>query len=194
VNVLWLMKHRGTTGLRSVWLVALVPLLPLAPLTLPVASCHQSCASSISDNRAPPVFDDDLQRRAGALFEAVVADNPSLGEPFWFPKDPFVPLKDVDDPLGYWDFLHKAYAKDIHLEHAARASWEGATFDRFELSAPDASKWIDPGVEHNNIGYYRSLRSTVRYRVGDTVGLFPVETVITWQGRWFVTHLHKVKK
>jgi hypothetical protein len=169
--------------------VGRVCLAVLATLSLPSISCHRSSAV---DNSAPPLWDDDVQQRAKGLFAAIVADDPSLAEPFWFPRAPFIPLKDVPDPPRYWDTLHHTYATDIHIEHGARASWEGATFDRFELG-PE-TKWIVPGEEYNTTGYYRSLHCTLRYRVGDSAESIPLEAAITWQGRWFVTHLRKYKK
>jgi hypothetical protein len=137
-------------------------------------------------------MDDDLQQRAKGLFSAIVADDPTLAEPFWFPHDPFIPLKDVRDPEEYWVTLHDAYASDIHKEHARRPSWDGATFDRFDVSPP--VRWMAPGDEYNYIGYYRSQHSVLRYRVGDVEAAISVEAIITWHGRWFVTHIIKMKK
>jgi hypothetical protein len=144
-------------------------------------------------NDVPPSTDAaDLDRRASALFQAVAKDDPALAEPFWFPKEPFLILKDPPDPGGYWDKLHGNYADDVHALHATRPSWEGATFDHFEIGSPP--RWMNPGEEHNRIGYYRSFGSTIHFRAGDKMDSFVVDVIITWRGRWYVTHLRRVRK
>src|SRR5689334_16848376 len=80
----------------------------------------------------PPIDSEELQSRAHGLFDAIVQNNPALGEDFWFPKEPFLILKDIKDPGQYWDHLHRAYAKDVEKLHKTRKSWEGAEFVKFE--------------------------------------------------------------
>jgi hypothetical protein len=148
--------------------------------------------ASIS-NQVPPLANlSDLNQRAGNLFEAVAKDDPSLGESFWFPKPPFLDLKDPPNPGAYWEKLHRAYENDIHAIHGLRHDWDDASFDRFELGSDP--RWINPGDEHNRIGYYRSLGGRIVYRVGQQEASFVVDVIITWQGRWYVTHLRRVRK
>jgi hypothetical protein len=168
------------------------------------ASCSKSSgdnASASSEARAsdaalanfvPPADAKDLEEHASDLFQAIAKDDPPRGESFWFPKEPFIPLKDPPDPAGYWEKLHRAYVEDIHVLHRSRASWDGAIFDHFELGTPP--RWMNPGDEHNRIGYYRSLGGSIHYRVGDKEESFVVDVIITWQGRWYVTHLRRVRK
>lgn len=145
------------------------------------------------DNRIePPRDSDELQARARALFEAIVANDPARAEPFWFPKAPFEPLKDVKDPGKYWENLHATYARDVKALHASRASWEGAVFRRFDLGSTPT--WVPPGEEANQIGYYRSFRGKLRYAIDGREESFDVHTVISWQGRWYVTHLRRFKR
>ena len=92
-------------------------------------------APYVKDNKVlPPPTSDELQKRAAALFDAIVNDDPARGESFWFPKEPFIPLKDVKGADKYWEQLHRTYARDIHALHKKRKSWEGATFEGFELA------------------------------------------------------------
>lgn len=145
-----------------------------------------------ADNKVSPTEGAELQERAKGLFEAIVKDEPALGDPFWFPKEPFIPLKDVKGPGKYWETLHKTYVSDIHALHRKRKSWEGATFVRFERGSNP--KWVKPGDEANKIGYYRSFHGSLRFEVNGKSESFDVHTVITWQGRWYITHLRKFKK
>jgi len=172
-----------------------------APVASPPASDAGADAAATPAEAATPVDPknevkplpdgEELQARAKALFDAIVRDEPALGESFWFPKEPFIPLKDVKGPDRYWDTLHSAYANDIHALHRKRKTWDGATFTRFERGSPP--KWVKPGEEANKIGYYRSFRGTLRFEADGKPAEIEVRTMITWQGRWYITHLSKFK-
>jgi hypothetical protein len=150
-------------------------------------------APYVADNKVlPPLASEELTKRAAQLFDAIVHDDPARGESFWFPKEPFIPLKDVKGADKYWDNLHRTYARDIHALHKKRASWEGATFEGFELGS--APKWVPPGDEGNRIGYYRTFRGKLRYRIAEQTQSIEVRVIISWQGRWYITHLSKFKK
>jgi hypothetical protein len=144
-----------------------------------------------ADNNLPPTEGPELQDRAKSLLEAVIHDEPQLGDSFWFPKEPFIPLKDVKGPDKYWEQLHRSYGSDIHAIHKKRKSWTGVVFEKFEIGSKP--KWVKPGEEANKIGYHRSFRGKLHYTVDGQSESFEVRTIITWQGRWFITHLSKVK-
>jgi hypothetical protein len=146
----------------------------------------------VADNKVAPTEGPELQERARGLFEAIVKDEPALADPFWFPKEPFIPLKDIKDPGKYWDQLHRTYGTDVHILHKDRKSWDGAEFVRFE--GWTRTKWVPPGDEANKIGYHRAFHGQLRYKVGGEEAAIDVHTIITWQGRWYVTHLRKFKK
>ena len=140
----------------------------------------------------PPLDSEELQARARALFEAIVANDAARGDVFWFPKEPFIPLKDVKGPDRYWDTLHRTYTNDIAKLHRKRKSWDGAVFKGFTIGS--TPKWVKPGEEANKIGYHRSFRGKIRYEIGGEPATIDVHTVISWQGRWYITHLSKFKK
>jgi hypothetical protein len=146
----------------------------------------------VADNKVAPTEGPELQERARGLFDAIVKDEPAQAEAFWFPKEPFIPLKDIKDPGKYWAELHRTYVTDVHILHKERKSWDGAEFVTFEgWSRP---KWVPPGDEANKIGYHRAFHGKIRYKVGGEDGAIDVHTIITWQGRWYITHLRKFKK
>lgn len=147
----------------------------------------------VADNKVlPPLESDDLTDKAKKLLDAIIRDDPAVGESFWFPKEPFIPLKDVKGPDKYWNNLHATYARDIHALHRKRKSWEGATFVSFKMGS--TPKWVPPGDEANKIGYYRSFRGKLTYRIDEKNTTIDVHTIISWQGEWFITHLSKFKK
>lgn len=139
----------------------------------------------------PPVDSEELQARARALFDAVVQNNASLGEDLWFPREPFLILKDIKDPGKYWDQLHRAFVKDVEKLHKKRKSWEGAEFVKFEPGS--APKWVKPGEEGNKIGYYRTVKGNLVYKAEGKAHKLEVRVMISWQNRWYITHLGKFK-
>jgi hypothetical protein len=165
---------------------------PAAPPDAGEAPPAPAPAPFAADNKLDPTEGAELAERAKGLFEAIVKDAPERAEAFWFPREPFIPLKDVKDPGKYWDQLHRTYVNDVHALHAKRKSWDGAEFVRFEgWSRP---KWVKPGDEANKIGYHRAFHGKLRYKVDGEEAEIDVHTIITWQGKWFITHLRKFKK
>jgi hypothetical protein len=156
------------------------------------AATDAGAAPLVADNKVDPTEGADLQERAKGLFQAIVADEPDRAEAFWFPREPFLPLKDMTDPGKYWAELHHAYEKDIHALHRKRKHWGGAEFVRFDGGS--RTKWVAPGHEANKIGYYRAFDGKLRYTLGGEAAAIEVHTLITWQGRWYVTHLRRVKR
>jgi hypothetical protein len=139
----------------------------------------------------PPMTSDALTERARLLFDAVVQGKPELADPFFFPREPFLPLKDVDDPGRYHAELVRLYHRDVLRLHAKRRSWEGARFVSFVLGSPP--RWIEPGREWNKLGYYRTFDAKLAYEVSDAARTLIVRTIISWDGQWYVTHLTPTK-
>ena len=156
------------------------------------AAPAEAAAPFAADNKLAPTEGPELQERAKGLLEAVIQDDPKLADPFWFPREPFIPLKDVKGPDKYWEQLHRTYGSDVHALHKKRKSWSGVVFEKFEIGSNP--KWVKPGDEANKIGYHRSFHGKLRYSVDGKSESIDVHTVITWQGRWYVTHLRKFKK
>lgn len=144
------------------------------------------------DNRTkPPLTSADLDERAEHLFRAIVENDPALGDDFFFPREPFVPLKEVQDPGRYHAQLLGTYHRDIRDLHAKRKGWTGSTFVSFELGTPPT--WVAPGKEYNKIGYFRTFHGKLRYRTAERTNEIDVGTIISWDGRWYVTHLLPIR-
>ncbi len=144
------------------------------------------------DNRTLPAMTSaDLTLRARHLFQAIVENQPALADDFFFPKEPFIPLKDVADPGRYFDQLLATYHRDIASLHAKRKDWSGTSFLSFELGTTPG--WVAPGKEYNKIGYFRTFRGKLTYSVADKMRELPVTTIISWDGRWYVTHLAPIE-
>jgi hypothetical protein len=165
---------------------------PDAGAAQPAPTAEPAPAPVVADNNVAPTEGAELQARAKGLFDAIVKDDPDLAEAFWFPREPFIPLKDIKDPGKYWDQLHRTYRGDVHALHAKRKSWERAEFVTFD--GWSRSKWVKPGDEVNKIGYHRAFHGKIHFKAGGEDGEIEVHTIITWQGKWYVTHLRKFKK
>jgi len=143
-------------------------------------------------NRAKPQLNSPmLQPHARALLEAIAKDDPEIGREFFFPRAPFKPLKDVADADRYWVQLMEAYKRDIHELHRKRRDWTDATFESFELGTDPG--WVKPGDEYNKIGYYRTFRAQLKYRCADKSHWLQVQTIISWNKEWYITHLLPIR-
>jgi hypothetical protein len=129
-----------------------------------------------------------------ALWQAIVKDDPSLALPFFFPLSAYVQVKAISNPAGdYQSRLIANYQQDIHSLHAQL----GDTSSRAQLtgmSVPnDQAQWITPGVEYNKGSYWRVYGSTLNYTVDGETRSFPVTSLISWRGQWYVVHLGEIR-
>jgi cytoskeletal protein RodZ len=131
---------------------------------------------------------------AQALWQAIVTDDPSVALPFFFPESAYLQVKAISDPAGdYKNRLIANYEQDIHSLHAqlggdaARARFTG-------VSVPgDQAVWVQPGAEYNKGSYWRVYGSTLDYTVDGEAHSFPVTSLISWRGQWYVVHLGEIR-
>lgn len=161
----------------------------------PVASASATAHVVDPQNKSKPPLQSDALNDAGRrLFEAIKADDPKVAADFFFPKDPFIPLKDIKNPGKYWDQLFRTYEHDIHELHRKRGKeMADAQFDSFELGS--APTWVKPGEEANKIGYFRTFNGKLRYKTAaGKVSTIEVKVIISWDEHWYITHLLPWKK
>ena len=132
--------------------------------------------------------------RVRALWEAIVADDPSAAMTFFFPLGAYEQVKDVSNPAADWrQRLVAAYRRDIDALHTRL----GPDADRARLVALDVAeprvRWVEPGEEWNKIGYYRAFGSRLRYTNDGKERSFDVKSLISWRGEWYVVHLSGFK-
>ena len=136
----------------------------------------------------------EFDAHVDALWQAIVRDDPSLALPFFFPETAYLQVKDIQDPAGdYQRRLIANYEDDIHALHAqlgdaaSRAQLAG-------MSVPnDQAQWITPGTEYNKGSYWRVYGSTLNYTLDGQSRSFPVTSLISWRGQWYVVHLGEVR-
>jgi len=160
---------------------------PAAPGGSPprVAIPAHNAASLTTPPPRPPVG--DAADKARTLFAAIVADDPARARDFFFPRDAFVVLKAIANPGAYWDRLFRRYEQDIHTLHARTPDLARGTFDRLEIVRRGG--WTRVREEANALPYWVSRHSWLHYRVGAQDRRLEVRVLITWDDRWYVTHL-----
>jgi hypothetical protein len=158
------------------------------------ASAAESAADAAAlavpfDAGAQPPEASELQLRARKLFEAIQKDEPEIAMGIFYPREPFVALKDVKDPSAYWDKLVKEFKAHVHAYHKrlGKKAME-AEFESFELN-PKTQVYVAPKREFNKAGYNKVTKSKLRYRLKGKVRTLEIATMIDHDGRWYVTHL-----
>jgi hypothetical protein len=129
-----------------------------------------------------------------ALWEAIAKDQPELGYPFFFPESAYVQVKAIGDPAG--DYQHRLIAnfdEDVHTLHAQLGA-NAANAKFVGITVPDdQAVFVQPGEESNQGSYWRVYGTTMQYEVDGQTGSFPVTSLISWRGQWYVVHLGAIR-
>jgi hypothetical protein len=128
------------------------------------------------------------------LWRAVVDGNAAEALPAFFPLSAYIQVKGISDPEHDYDTrLIPDFEADVRALHAQLgAGAASATFTGIDVQGTQA-QWILPGVEYNKGSYWRVYGTVVHYTEGTTVGSFPVTSMISWRGEWYVVHLGAIR-
>ena len=128
-----------------------------------------------------------------ALWQAIVDDVPAEALPFFFPRSAYLQVKAIRDPSADWQTrLVADFDQDIAALHLALGtSAAGATL--LGVDVPTAAVWVHPGAEYNRLPYWRVYGSEVRYQAGGVTRRFPIASMISWRGEWYVVHLSSIR-
>jgi hypothetical protein len=129
-----------------------------------------------------------------ALWEAIRQDKPELGLPFFFPKSAYLQVKAISDPAtDYQNRLIANFEDDVHSLHAQLGA-NAANAKLVGIDVPnDQAVLVQPGEESNKLSYWRVYGTTMRYEVDGQTGSFPVTSLISWRGQWYVVHLGAIR-
>ncbi len=129
-----------------------------------------------------------------ALWEAIRQDEPELGLPFFFPESAYLQVKAISDPAAdYQNRLIANFEEDVHSLHAQLGSnASGAQFVGIGVPG-DQAVLVQPGEESNKLSYWRVYGTTMQYQVDGQTGSFPVTSLISWRGEWYVVHLGTIR-
>ena len=128
------------------------------------------------------------------LWQSIVQDDPDLALPFFFPKRAYLQVKAISDPAtDYEQRLIANYEQDIHTLHS-RLGADAASAQFVGIDVPDGQAvLVQPGQESNKLSYWRVYGTTLRYSVNGTTNSFPVTSLISWRGQWYVVHLGEIR-
>ncbi len=128
------------------------------------------------------------------LVNAVVTGNPQLALPAFFPLSAYLQIKAISDPAeDYQDRLIADYEQDIMTLHQELGlSAPSGQLVSVDVPTGDA-EWILPGVEYNSGSYWRVYGTEVTYSVDGQTESFPIASLISWRGEWYVVHLNSIR-
>jgi hypothetical protein len=129
-----------------------------------------------------------------ALWDAIRSDDPERGMSFFFPLGAYLQVKAISNPESDWHTrLVANYAQDIHALHA-RLGTTAAGAELTGVDVPDGqATWVLPGAEYNKGSYWRVYNAVLRYTAGGQSGSFPIASMISWRGEWYVVHLNSIR-
>jgi len=174
---------------------------PNGPETLVAES---ETATQLLDEQGKPLAQTDLrptlasssfQKRIDLVARAILSGDVEPALPAFFPLVAYQQVKDVAKPERDYKFRLLANFKRDLLEyhHALGAAAAESKFDGVTVSEKDA-KWMAPGSEGNKVGYFRVLRSRLRFTLPTGRSReFELTSLISWRGEWYVVHLHGFK-
>jgi len=169
------------------------PAAPQVEITPPLLDEHGKPLDQ-TDQR-PTLTSPSFQKRIEAVARAIISGEVEPALPAFFPLVAYQQVKDVAKPERDYKFRLIANFKRDLLEyhHALGAAAAETKFDGITVSEKDA-KWMAPGSEGNKLGYFRALRSRLRFTLptGKTRE-FELTSLISWRGEWYVVHLHGFK-
>jgi hypothetical protein len=105
----------------------------------------------------------------------------------------YIQVKGISDPVhDYQTRLIANFDQDVEALHAALGGSAGSA-TLTGVTVPDAAQWIVPGVEYNKGSYWRVYGTNVSYTAGGQSRSFPITSMISWRGEWYVVHLGAIR-
>jgi hypothetical protein len=186
--------------------------VPVPTTTVPVPTTPDAAAATVvtaAPTTTVPTDDpgalpqtDDRPSAAGARFDAGVQglwqairdDQPERAMPFFFPKTAYLQVKAISDPAtDYEQRLIANYEQDIHALHAQLGA-DAANAQFAAIDVPDSQAVVvQPGEEYNTLSYWRVYGTTLQYTEDGQTNSFPVTSLISWRGEWYVVHLGAIR-
>jgi hypothetical protein len=143
----------------------------------------------------PALTSHSFQKRIAAVARAIATGEVEPALLAFFPLLAYQQVKDVERPERDYKFRLLANFKRDLLEYhrALGAAAADSKFEGITVSEKDV-KWMAPGSEGNKLGYFRVLRSRLRFTLPTGRSReFELTSLISWRGEWYVVHLHGFK-
>jgi hypothetical protein len=140
----------------------------------------------------PSIHTPRFERRMRALAEAIQRGEAEGARASFFPLVAYQAVKDVAKPERDYRFRLLAHFERDVKEYRKELGRDAADATFLGVDVPEAAaKWMAPGSEGNRLGYFRVLRSTLRFKLADgSQRRLELTSLISWRGEWYVVHLH----
>ncbi len=139
----------------------------------------------------PSIASTAFRARIELVARAILSGNPAPAHAAFFPLVAYRQVKAIKDPdRDYERRLLAAFDRDVAEYHRALGKNAASlTFEGVDVPEPRV-EWIKKGREGNKIGYYRVLRSKLRFSAADQKErALELTSMISWRGEWYVVHL-----
>jgi hypothetical protein len=140
----------------------------------------------------PSTTDERFKRRMQRVASAIITGDVEKARSSFFPLVAYAQVKDVQKPERDYRFrLMAHFERDVREYHKALGR-DAEHAELLGVDVPEARvEWMKPGKEGNRLGYFRVLRSKLRFRLPDgKERSFELTSLISWRGEWYVVHLH----
>ncbi|MDF3065587.1 MAG: hypothetical protein K0R38_1188 [Polyangiaceae bacterium] len=140
----------------------------------------------------PSVTSPLFLRRMQRLADAILTGDVERARDTFFPLVAYAQVKDVQKPERDYRYRLMAHFERDVREYRKALGRDAGRAEFLGVSVPEERvQWMKPGKEGNRLGYFRVLRSRLRFRMptGKEQSL-ELTSMISWRGEWYVVHLH----
>jgi hypothetical protein len=140
----------------------------------------------------PSVTSARFKRRMQLLADSILTGDAERGRATFFPLVAYAQVKDVQKPERDYKYRLLAHFERDVLEYRKALGKDAERAQFLGVEVPeDRAQWMKPGKEGNRLGYYRVLRSKLRFRLpSGSERALELTSMISWRGEWYVVHLH----
>ncbi|HYQ28342.1 MAG TPA: hypothetical protein VER04_14030 [Polyangiaceae bacterium] len=126
------------------------------------------------------------------LADAILTGDVEKARATFFPLVAYAQVKDVQKPERDYRYRLMAHFERDVLEYRKRLGKDAERAQFLGVTVPEArAEWMKPGKEGNRLGYFRVLRSSLRFRLpSGQEQTFELTSMISWRGEWYIVHLH----
>jgi hypothetical protein len=138
------------------------------------------------------VTSERFKRRMQRLADSILAGDAEKARSSFFPLVAYAQVKDVEKPERDYRFRLMAHFERDVREYRKALGQAAEHAELLGVTVPEErAEWMKPGKEGNRLGYYRVLRSKLRFRLPNgKEQSFELTSMISWRGEWYVVHLH----
>jgi hypothetical protein len=133
-----------------------------------------------------------FNRRMQRVADAIISGDVEKARSSFFPLVAYAQVKDVQKPERDYRYrLMANFERDLREDRKALGR-DAEGVELLGVSVPEERvEWMKPGKEGNRLGYFRVLRSRLRFRLpSGKERSFELTSLISWRGEWYVVHLH----